>query len=213
MSSRNLGRTATGYHNLPPEEAPMKEAIMPEKEPEQEDAPQSGGPSLTRRALLGGMAATAAAPWLLRTAPAEAASLPAAALTPAILLPRRQHTATALGGGYILLAGGIYQGILDDVQIIGPNGAVTRGAPMLTPRYGHAAVLLSYGRVLVLGGFSGDVLDAAEVYDPSSNTWSEATPLALPRYNHTAVRVSNTQVLIVGGTYQDTLSDTETYVL
>lgn len=176
---------------------------------QKENTPQASGLHLTRRSLLGGMAVAAAAPWLLQATPVHAA----AALPSATLLPRQNHTAVALGGGYILLAGGIYQSTLSDVQIIGPSGAVTSAAPMITPRYGHAAVLLPYGRVLVLGGYDQGPLDAAEIYDPTSNSWTAAAPLALPRYNHTAVRVSNTQVLVMGGTYQGTLSDAESYSL
>ena len=176
---------------------------------QEESPPQPSGLHLTRRALLGGLAAAAAAPWLIHSAPAQAQSAPA--LPAATLLPRQQHTATLLGGGNVLVAGGIYQGVLDDVQVIGPTGSVSSLAPLNTPRYAHAAVLLPYGRVLVLGGYYKGPLDDAEVYDPSTNTWSPATPLALPRYNHTAVRVSNTQILVVGGTYQGVLSDTETY--
>ena len=167
------------------------------------------GLHLTRRALLGGMAAAAAVPWLLQASPALAAPT----LPSATLLPRQDHTATALGSGYVLLAGGTYEGTLSDVQIVGPTGAVMSAAPMITPRYSHAAVLLPYGLVLVLGGYYQGPLDAAEVYDPSSDTWTVAASLALPRYNHTAVRVSNTQVLVMGGTYQGTLADIESYSL
>ena len=172
-------------------------------------APQPAGLHLTRRALLGGLAAAAAAPWLIQATQAQSAP----ALPATTLLPRQQHTATPLGSGYVLVAGGSYQGVLDDVQIIGPTGTVTTAAPLTTPRYAHAAVLLPYGRVLVLGGYNEGPLDDAEVYDPSSNTWSPATPLALPRYNHDAVRVSNTKILVIGGYYQGVLSDNETYSL
>jgi hypothetical protein len=176
-----------------------------------EPAPRPGGPRLSRRALIGGLAVTAVAPWLVTEADGQAA--PRAALPPAALLPRQQHTATPLGGGYVLLAGGTYQGVLDDAQVVGPDGAIFAAAPLTTPRFAHAAVLLPYGRVLVLGGYNNGPLDDAEVYDPASNTWSPARPLALPRYSHTAVRVSNTQVLVVGGTYQGVLSGLERYSL
>ncbi len=181
--------------------------------PEEEMISQSAELPLTRRAMLGGLAAVAVTPWLSPAASGQTAS-PRVPRRPAgTLLPRQQHTSTPLGGGYILVAGGMSGGILSDVQIIYPNGGVTSAASLNTPRYGHAAVLLPYGRVLVLGGYYQGALDDAEVYDPIKNTWFPVKPLSLPRYNHTAVLVSNTQVMVIGGYFEGPLADTELYTL
>jgi hypothetical protein len=174
--------------------------------------PEAAMPRLSRRTLLGSLAAASVAPWLLQGLPAQASSTVAASsVNP---LPRQMHTATALGGGYVLVAGGLSQDgtAFSDVTIYGPTGALTAAAPMNTPRYAHEAVLLPYGKVLVLGGYWQGALDSAEIYDPSSNTWTPAASLALPRYNHTAVRLTGNQILVIGGSSQGVLSDTEIYL-
>lgn len=172
-------------------------------------------PLLTRRAMLGVLAAAAALPSLRVTAHSQTEG--GGQTAQASSLPRHQHTATLLTNGNLLVAGGMYQGILADVQIFQVIDGIWRSAaPMLTPRAHHAAVLLSDGRVLALGGFYQGVLADAEIYDPATNTWSGAPPMQYPRFEHTATLVSHDQgdrILITGGFNQGALADTEIYTV
>ena len=176
---------------------------------------------LSRRALLGALALAPALPWLAGAAPARGDDEGDSAFFPAqstaAPMPRQMHTATPLGGGYVLLAGGLPergagQSALADVEILGPDGRLRAAAPLNTPRYGHAAVRLG-GRVVVLGGFGQGPLADVEVYHPGRDTWTTLAPLSLPRSGHAAVRLSDDTVLVTGGVFESVLSETELYVL
>ena len=179
---------------------------------------------LSRRALLGALVFAPALPWLVQAAHARgggngdggddgddpAHKVPLSSTMP---LPRQQHTATPLGGGYILLVGGLNQEALADVEILGPDGRLYAAAPLNTPRYAHAAVRIGGGQVVVLGGFGQGPLADVELYDPDRNTWTLLPPLSLPRYAHAAAHVSDGNILLTGGAFQSILSETELYAL
>ena len=93
---------------------------------------------------------------------------------------RSNHTATLLGNGKVLIAGG-WDGsrILGSAELYDPvtRTFVSTGS-MVTPRYGHSATLLADGRVLIAGGISSRPDDpnrtfvfAAEIYDPSTGVF------------------------------------------
>ena len=181
-------------------------------------APRTRPPRLSRRTLLGALILAPALPWLAQAAHARgddddgdsSKSKPPRSTNP---LPRRQHTATPLGGGSILLVGGLNQGALADVEVLRPDGRLYAAAPLNTPRYAHAAVRLGGGQVVVLGGFGTGPLADVELYDPDRDTWTLLPPLSLPRYAHAATHVGDGNILLTGGVFQGILSDTELYVL
>ena len=101
--------------------------------------------------------------------------------------PRAKQTATLLGDGDVLVAGG-YNGFtpaggshvsLRSAEVFDPaTGAWTATAPMLVGRSGQVASLLPEGQVLTIGGWEmpkiGEYVRTAELYDPASNAWTAA---------------------------------------
>lgn len=67
-----------------------------------------------------------------------------------MLFYRTQHTATRLGDGQALVAGGSYATAAEIYDPAADRWALADA--MRVPRYRHGAVLLSDGRVLVVGG-------------------------------------------------------------
>jgi hypothetical protein len=80
----------------------------------------------------------------------------------AMLRPRSSHTATLLGDGTVLLAGGLTYGAGENsmatatVEAFNPATGLSRLAVSdVTTRYRHAAVRLASGHVVLLGGTEG----------------------------------------------------------
>jgi hypothetical protein len=115
---------------------------------------------------------------------------------------RSYHTATVLGNGKILVAGGLSQaGSTLTAEIYNPttNTWANTGS-MLVPRYMHTATLLKDGRVLVTGGYSGTGrMSSAELYDPTTGIWAATGTMAMPRAAHSAAYLQNGMVLVEGG--------------
>jgi len=117
---------------------------------------------------------------------------------------RSNHTATRLGDGRVLVAGGLgadFVTQLDSVEIYEPDsGQFTVAESMHSPRVAQFAVTLADGRVLVAGGFNqGIFLKSAEIYDPASGVWTLTANMNAP-HNGAAVLLRNGQVLVMGGT-------------
>ena len=128
------------------------------------------------------------------------------------------HTATLLGNGKVLIAGG-------DNSFNGPQGSHTYSvaelydpasgtfsAPiqMVAARAAHTATVLSDGKVLMTGGyFEGccglpfdqrSVQGSSELFDPVTGIFSGSGNLNNARFFHTATTLPNGQILVAGGT-------------
>jgi hypothetical protein len=119
---------------------------------------------------------------------------------PSMAVTRREHSATLLSNGQVLVAG-------DDADVTaelfdpGTERWVTVG-PMAIPRRRHTATRLSDGQVLIAGGVSlvdGSLLAEAEIYDPVSRTFRRVRSMPGPRMRHAAALLDDGRVLIVGG--------------
>ena len=131
---------------------------------------------------------------------------------------RREHTATLLQNGKILVVGGYNanNGWLASAELYDPStGQWSPTGSLSTPRASHTATLLPNGRVLVAGGYNGSSrgsLASAELYDPYGGTWKPARNLAAARRSHTATLLAGGKVLVVGGEgSRGVLTSTEIY--
>jgi hypothetical protein len=115
---------------------------------------------------------------------------------------RDYHTATVLGGGKVLIAGGA-----DDTSDLasaelfdpGSNSFAPTGG-MKATRVSHTATLLSNGKVLLSGGYGGGTTFAtAEIFDPTAGTFAPTGSMASARQWHTATLLNDGRVLVTGG--------------
>jgi N-acetylneuraminic acid mutarotase len=117
---------------------------------------------------------------------------------------RKQHTATLLPDGRVLVAGGADEvfNSLDSTEIYDPSTGIWSPTGNLQHgRRRHTATLLPDGRVLVAGGVGSPQfpMQGAEIYDPTTGTWSATGSMGTGRYYHTATVLPNGQVLVAGG--------------
>jgi len=119
--------------------------------------------------------------------------------------PRELHSATLLGDGRVLIAGGFVGGVTSVASCDLYDPAARRfalAAPMAQSRYGHAACRLADGRVLITGGtqFPDErTINAAEVFDPAAGTFAPVGEMLADRSRHTATLLPDGRVLIAGG--------------
>jgi Bacterial Ig-like domain (group 2)/IPT/TIG domain/Beta-propeller repeat/Galactose oxidase, central domain len=146
------------------------------------------------------------------TTSARASLFVTAGSAPATLNTGRYlHSATILGNGQILIAGGISCAsvgsctYLNAAEIYNQTAnTFTNTGSMSAPR-SAPAVLLTGGKVLIAGGYSCDTsgncssLSGAEIYDPSSGTFSGAGNMTVARSGHTVTVLNDGTVLIAGG--------------
>lgn len=123
-------------------------------------------------------------------------------------LNRPGQTATLLGDGTVLVAGGYILMLPEPVPVerYSPSsGEWTTTGDMLENRTEHSATLLDDGTVLVAGGLGygpagpGTILASAELFDPKAGTWHATPPMHAARNHHTATRLADGTVLVVGG--------------
>jgi N-acetylneuraminic acid mutarotase len=120
-----------------------------------------------------------------------------------LLVGRVNATATLLGNGKVLVAGGYNFNSLSSAELYDPvSNSWSAAAPMATARELHTATLLANGKVLVTGGYGNGTdgyLASAELYDPGSNTWSPVASMSTARDGHTATLLGTGKVLVTGG--------------
>ena len=130
---------------------------------------------------------------------------------------RAGHTATLLGDGTVLVAGGYSQlgePSHPSAETYDPKTARWSPAPpMHYGRSGQAAVLVAGGKLLIVGGATYAPVGIsikgatpatlpAEIYDPKKLTWSVAgTPTYDRPVDPTATLLGDGRVLVVGGQY------------
>jgi hypothetical protein len=113
---------------------------------------------------------------------------------------RSFHTATLLGTGKVLIAGG--SGTASAELYDPATKTFTPADNMTLARAGHAATLLKDGKVLLSGGadsFEGTSSNSAEIYDPGTGKFTTTNSMIGARSLHSATLLNNGQVLIAGG--------------
>jgi hypothetical protein len=131
-------------------------------------------------------------------------------------------TATLLGTGQVLLAGGYQDEPAEELPVHNnytvfvsaetydpTSGAWTPVAPMLHPRTQQAATAMVDGSALVAGGeealispgsqTESDVQSSAETFDPYNGTWQPLPPMSFERAYAEAATLSNGSVIVAGG--------------
>jgi hypothetical protein len=131
-------------------------------------------------------------------------------------------TATPLGSGQLLLAGGYQEEparelpvhehytVFASAETYNPtSGTWTAVAPMLHPRAHQAAAAMTNGTALIAGGEGGiiapgtltesDVQSSAETFDPYNGTWQPLPAMGFARAYAEAATLSNGSVIVAGG--------------
>ena len=129
------------------------------------------------------------------------------------VIARRDHTATTLLDGRVLLAGGHPPGApaapLTSLELYDPVTQTFQlsDATLPAPRAAHTATLLADGRVLLLGGYGGQgvALLTGVLYDPDTDSVQASAPMLVRRVHHTATRLPDGRVVVVGGSRATTV--------
>ncbi len=121
---------------------------------------------------------------------------------------RRDHTATLLPSGKVIIVGGLSEekhNPLSSAEVFDPKlGYFRVVAHLKVPRWGHTATLLPDGSVVVVGGFterSGSATDTIERYYTAngSDEFRTVGRLRQARASHTTTLLDDGTLLVVGG--------------
>ncbi len=119
------------------------------------------------------------------------------AWTPAgdMLVARRDHTATLLSNGKVLIVGWF----TNTAELYDPstNAFAATGNTLDDHGQGSTATRLPDGKVLIVGGNGAPM--SAELFDPATGVFSRAGSPSSPRAFHTATALSDGRVLVAGG--------------
>ncbi|MBI3963873.1 MAG: hypothetical protein HY341_02635 [Candidatus Kerfeldbacteria bacterium] len=120
---------------------------------------------------------------------------------------RRNHTATLLDDGTVLIVGG-NDGLdrpAGTFRFDPTSGGWIGSGNIATVRERHTATLLDDGTVLIVGGMmnvSGATTSAVELYEPGIG-FRTLTSMNQTRSRHTATKLADGRVLVVGGFSDD----------
>ena len=121
---------------------------------------------------------------------------------------RAQFSATLLGNGQVLIAGGRTAGdeYTSSCELFDPaTNTIAPAASMNHVRNCHEAIELPNGKVLVVGGQGpggvgvGPYLYSCELFDPLANSWTDTGSLGYATGNHRLILLDNGKVLKVCG--------------
>jgi hypothetical protein len=122
--------------------------------------------------------------------------------------PMIRHSATRLGDGRVLVAGGVG-------SFTAARAAAERFDPVLgtwaathatiDTVFDHQSLPTADGAALVVGGIGRDLqlVGATERFDPGLETWTSLAPVTRPREGHTVTLFDDGTVLVVGGSDVD----------
>lgn len=124
--------------------------------------------------------------------------------------PRRDHSATRLEDGRVLIFGGLVEPVgvpTSSAVLFDPDSSVWIPLDHRGPRrWAHSATRLSDGRVLIAGGYDprGDgvidfTLSSSFLFDPRTSAFVLGPQLPRSRGGHGAVLLENGSVLLFGG--------------
>jgi hypothetical protein len=116
--------------------------------------------------------------------------------TGSMLVGRARHTATLLGDGRVLIAGGANSLAIAESEIYDPGtGKFTATGSMAYTRQRASGTLLPDGRVLVAGGLGSKTqgapetaLATAETFNPSTGRFTATDPMNVARYDQAAAK-------------------------
>jgi hypothetical protein len=129
-------------------------------------------------------------------------------------------TATPLGDGSVLVAGGQAAALPTAERYDPASGQWGLAGEMVVARRGHTATRVADGRVLIVGGVTccdatGEVMArTAELYDPVTGKFQPTGSLGTARAFHAATLLPDGRVLVTGGIADvrgTTTTSTETY--